>query len=103
MVERVTGLKGNPELLISLGDEELNTLERTKGRKSVRVQCISRDGKVLLDKRQKWPFVLERGYEFPHAHQPATRAQVEGADECRLRGIIDELEADVQGSLNRRL
>jgi hypothetical protein len=103
MVERVTGLTGNPELLVSLGDDELNNLETTNGRKAVRVQCLGRDGKLLLDKRQKWPFILEKGYEFPHAHQPATEAQVQGADRCRLRGTDVSLEAEVEGSLSRRL
>jgi hypothetical protein len=99
MVERFTSVTGAPELLISLGDEELNTLETTGGKKTVRVECRGRDGQAVLDARQKWPFIKERGYEYPHAHQAATSEQVQRADRCTVRGTGVTLEADVEGAL----
>jgi hypothetical protein len=100
MVERFKNVTTDaPELLISLGDEELNTLETTGGKKSVRIECTGRQGQRVLTARQKWPFIRERGYEYPHAHQAATPEQVQRADECRVQGTRVILEADVEGAL----
>jgi hypothetical protein len=99
LAERGTALTGAPELLVSLTDEDLNTLEATNGRRAVRIQCFGRDGRMVLDARQRWPFIDERGYDYPHAHQRASRAQVQRVDRCRLRGTNARLEADVEGTL----
>jgi hypothetical protein len=99
MVERFKSVTGAPELLISLGDEELNTLGTTGGKKTVRVECRGRDGQAVLDARQKWPFIKERGYEYPHAHQAASSEQVQRADRCTVRGTRVRLEAEVEGAL----
>ena len=100
MVERFKNVATDaPELLISLGDEELNKLTTTGGKASVRIECIGRQGQPVLTGRQKWPFIRERGYEYPHAHQAATPDQVQRADECRVRGTRVTLEADVEGAL----
>lgn len=101
MVERWTRLDGVPELLVSLGDKAMNTLATTNGKKVVRVKCIDRDGEVVLDAKQKWPFIYERGYEYAHTHQPATREQLQRADRCRLLGARTRLEASVSGALTR--
>ena len=99
-VERFTSVTGVPELLVSLGDEEMNTLSETDGKRTVRVECSGRDGKPLLDGEQKWPFIEERGYEFPHAHQAATPQEVQRAARCRVLGTRVTLEADVEGALS---
>jgi hypothetical protein len=100
MVERFRNVDTDaPELLISLGDEELNKLTTTGGKTSVRIECIGRQGQPVLKGRQKWPFIRERGYEYPHAHQAATPEQVQRADECRVRGTRVTLDADVEGGL----
>jgi len=100
MVERFTSVTGAPELLVSLGDDDLNNLEATGGRRTVRVICRGRQGQPVLDSRQKWPFVEEAGYDYPHAHQAATPEQVQQADRCRVDGGARvSLEADVEGSL----
>jgi hypothetical protein len=99
-VERFSNIAtGKPELLVSLGDEVLNKLEETRGKPVVRVQCSGRDGKPLLDAEQKWPFIKERGYEFPHAHQAATPEEVQRADRCRVVGTRTALAAAVEGKL----
>jgi hypothetical protein len=98
-VERFESVTGAPELLVSLGDDVLNTLEQTSGKSAVRVQCDGRDGKRILDAEQKWPFIKEKGSEFPHAHQAATPEQVQLADRCRVLGTSISLEAAVKGAL----
>ncbi len=98
-VERWTNDKGAPELLVSLPSKELNTLAGTRGKRSVRLECTGRDGQRVIVARQKWPFIREKGYEYPHAHQPATSDQVRRAEKCRLRGHRRSLKASVRGAL----
>lgn len=100
VIERATGAKGVPELLISLLDDELNTLDTTNGQQVVRVECRGRDGQVVLEADQKWPFVItEQGFDLPHAHQPATAEALKRAVRCRLHGTRVRLEAAVQDAL----
>jgi hypothetical protein len=101
IVERAIGLTGAPELLVSLGDHALNKLETTNGERVVRVKCVDRDGRLVLDADQTWPLIDEPGYADPHAHQPASREQLQRADRCRLQGTRMALEADVEGPLPR--
>jgi hypothetical protein len=77
----------------------LNTLNATNGKRTVRVECLGRGGQAVLDAKQKWPFVKEPGYDFPHAHQAASPEQVQRADRCRVTGTGVTLEADVEGAL----
>jgi hypothetical protein len=98
-VERWTALDGTPELLVSLGDKALNVLATTNGKRVVRVKCVDRDGRIVLDAKQKWPFIYERGYEYAHAHQKTSRQQLQRADRCRLQGTLVRLEAAVKGAL----
>lgn len=101
VVERWTTAAGKPELVVSLREDDLNELETTDGKKVVGFVCVSGSGQVVLDAEQKWPlpYVNERGYRYPHAHQPASLDQVLQADSCHLRGTTVELEADVKGVL----
>ena len=100
VVERWTNDGGAPELIIWLGEKDLNTLEATDGKRTVQVECVGRDGQVVLDAEQTWPFVdNEAGYDAPHAHQPASREQLQRADRCRLLGTRVQLETDVTGAL----
>jgi hypothetical protein len=101
MVERWIAPNGAYELLVSLGEDDLNTLRTTKGKKNVRVVCVGRGGQLVLDAEQKWPFPNEAGYDYPHAHQAASREQLQRADSCRLRGTRIRLEAEVEGALPR--
>jgi hypothetical protein len=101
-VDRGNALTGAPELLVSLVDATMNTLATTEGKATIRVRCVDRDGRLVLDAEQKWPFVHERGYEYPHAHQAASLEQVLQADRCTVSGARVRLEADVKGDLARR-
>lgn len=100
IVERVAvGLNGGPELRVSLGEDDLNSLATTNGQKVVAVECVGRDGRLVLVAEKKWPFVNEAGYDYPHAHHPASKVKLLLADRCRLRGTRVRLEADVTGRL----
>lgn len=101
-VDRGNALTGAPELLISLVDETMNTLATTNGRNTVRLRCVDRDGRLVLDVEQRWPFIYERGYDYPHAHLTATLEQVLQADRCSFSGTRVRLEAAVQGTLAAR-
>jgi hypothetical protein len=98
IVERATSPTGTPELIVSLGEDDLNSLDTTNGKRAVRVQCLGRGGQMVLEGAQKWPFATEPGYDYPHAHQAATAEQLRGADRCRLDGTHVRLEADVGGA-----
>lgn len=101
-VERTFDVEGKPELLVALGDEELNTLAMTNGKREVRVECVGRAGDLVVASPHRWPFVDEVGFDAPHAHQPGSRDDVERVDRCRLRGTREQLEAEVKGVLLRR-
>ncbi len=99
VVERSTALTGAPELLISLADKGLNTLDTTNGKRTVRLECVDGEGRVVLDAKHRWPLTSERGYDYPHVHQLARREEIQRADRCRLGGARVRLEADVEGAL----
>jgi hypothetical protein len=96
IVERWTNDQGNPELIVSVPEQELSTLN---GKQPFRVRCTDSDGEPLLNENLARPFITEAGYEYPHVHQAATSEQVQRADECRLRRGRIALEADVSGAL----
>jgi hypothetical protein len=100
-VERTFDVDGKPELLVVLDDDDLNTLEMTDGKTEVRVECVGRDGRLVVAAPHRWPFVEEVGFDEPHAHQPGSRADVERVDRCRLLGMREQLEAEVKGDLSR--
>jgi hypothetical protein len=99
IVERWTNDSGAPELIVSLGDEDLNALETTNGRRAVRLRCLGGDGQVVLEAKKRWPFIYEAGYDYPHVHQAASAEQVQRADRCRIQGTRVALQADVEGAL----
>jgi hypothetical protein len=100
IVERAIDVTGTRELLVNLTDKDLNTLRTTRGKRTVRVVCLGREGQVVLSAVQKWPFINEPGYDYPHLHQRASRDQLVQADRCRVRGTRMRLEAEVEGALN---
>jgi hypothetical protein len=100
IVERALNPAGAPELIVSLADNALNRLETTDGRRAVRLQCFRRDGRAVLDRPHRWPFVVEVGFDGPHAHQPASADQLRAVASCRLRGTSLPLEGDVRRPLD---
>jgi hypothetical protein len=100
-VQRSTALTGAPELLISLGEDDLNRPQTNGGKRSVRIVCFGRDAKAVLNIKKPWPFMNELGYDYPHTHLVTSRAQVQRAQRCRLQGTRLPLAADVEGRLPR--
>jgi hypothetical protein len=92
IVERMVGLNGEPELVLSLAGD----LDVTSGASNVRVECTDANGRLIVKGTQPWPFVDEPGYPYPHVHQPGPLEKVEGARRCRVLGTNKRLEAAVQ-------
>src|SRR5688572_2421324 len=93
IVERSVGLSGEPELILSIGADDV---QATGSRDTVRVQCEDGAGKVIINSTQPWPFLTEAGYDFPHAHQAAPADKVEQTRRCRVLGTNKRLEAEVR-------
>ena len=100
-VQRSTALTGAPELLVSLGEDDLNKPQTNGGKRSVRIVCVGRDEKVVLNVKKQWPFMNELGFDYPHTHLVTSRAQVQRAQRCRLEGTRVPLAAEVEGRLPR--
>jgi hypothetical protein len=92
IVERGVSITGEPELVLSIAGD----VEVTSGASSVTVECVDKDGKVLIKGTQPWPFVEESGYPYPHAHQVDSPEKVEAARRCRVLGTEARLESEVQ-------
>lgn len=101
VVEQWTNAQGVPELLISLGGEKLNRLDFTAGKRVVHIECYARNGTLVIAADQKWPFVFDKGYDYPHAHQKASREELVRVNRCRVIGARSRLEAVVKGVLAR--
>ena len=86
------------ELLVSLPDERLNSLETSGGATSVSLTCVGREGEISVRQRHPWPLVVEEGYP-PHIHQPARPDTLAGLRRCRLTGP----GIDFVGRVGRRL
>jgi hypothetical protein len=92
IVERGVSFTGAPELIVSInGDAEVTT-----GAATVRIECMDKDGHVIIKSTQPWPFIEEPGYPYPHIHQGDSPEKVEGARRCRVIGTNKRLEAEVQ-------
>ena len=91
-MERSVGLTGEPELLLTVDDPEVQV---TTGRDTVEVKCTDATGKVIVEGTQPWPFPPEAGFP-PHTHQPAPADKVEQARRCAVTGTNKKLVAEVQ-------
>jgi hypothetical protein len=92
-VERSVGLRGEPELLVTVDDPEV---EVAGGRSTVEVECTDAEGRSILKGTQPWPFQVETGYTAPHAHVAASEDEIQQARECRVIGTNKPLAAEVQ-------
>jgi hypothetical protein len=92
IVERGVSTTGEPELILSIA----GNVEVTSGASSVTIECLDKDGKMLIKSTQPWPFIEEPGYPYPHAHQADSPEKVEGARRCRVLGTDTRLESEVQ-------
>ena len=74
-----------PELLVSV-ERKLNVPETANDGRSVRLTCSDGDGATVIRARVDWPFLEEPNYPLPHAHQPASAAEIARIAECRVTG-----------------
>jgi hypothetical protein len=91
-VERAVGLNGEPELLLTVDDPDVQV---PNGRTTVEVECTDAAGKPIVKGTQPWPFPPEQGFA-PHAHVAASPDEVERARRCRVIGTSKRLVANVQ-------
>ncbi len=91
-VERAVGLTGEPELLLTVDDPDVQV---EGGRTSVEVRCSDATGKVIVKGTQPWPFPPEQGFA-PHAHQAAPADKVEQTRSCEVLGTNKTLQAEVR-------
>ena len=92
IVERGVSTTGEPELILSIA----GNVQVTSGATSVTIECLDKDGKVLVKGTQPWPFIEEPGYPYAHVHQVDSPEKVEGARRCRVLGTDTRLESKVQ-------
>jgi hypothetical protein len=84
-----------PELLVFL-TPELNTPDRTGGRRSVVVECLDTDGGVVTAQDETWPFSdTDQNTLDPHVHVPVSPARVNEITRCRVRPADPPLEGPV--------
>ena len=85
-----------PELVVYV-EAEANTPERSGGRRSIAVECVTADGSLIASQAEPWPFTdTDQGTRDPHAHLRIDPASMLEVDRCRLRGTEPLLEAPVQ-------
>jgi hypothetical protein len=92
IVERGVSVTGEPELVVSIAGD----VKVTSGATSVTIECVDKNGKVLIKGTQPWPFIEEPGYPYAHVHQVDSPEKVEGARRCRVLGTDTKLESKVQ-------
>ena len=76
---------GGRELLVSLQDRRLNTLDTTGGATSVLLRCVDKSGEQTVRQEWTWPLIEEPSYP-PHIHQPALPKVLRSLRSCRLTG-----------------
>src|SRR5688572_16831355 len=76
-----------PEMLIFITEESANTPGRAGGRRSVRVECLDEDGRVIASQDDPWPMTETDGNRLsPHAHVPVSPDRIGEIASCRLSG-----------------
>jgi hypothetical protein len=92
---RVERSPDQPELLVYL-DPDVNTPERTGGRRTVVVECLDAGGGVVARGDETWPFTdTDQNTLDPHVHMPMNPARVNDVVRCRVRPADPPLEGPV--------
>jgi hypothetical protein len=91
-VERSVDL---PELLVYL-NPDVNTPERTGGRRTVTVECLGSGGQVVARQVEAWPFRdTDQNTLDPHAHVAVNPDRLDEVESCRVRPAQPPLEGPV--------
>jgi hypothetical protein len=92
---RVERSPDRPELLVYLSPD-VNTPERTGGRRSVVVECLDTGGGVVSRQDEAWPFTdTDQNTLDPHAHVPVDPDRINDIERCRVRPADPPLEGPV--------
>ncbi len=92
---RVERSATGPELLVYV-EAGVNTPERSEGRRSITVECVTADGSLLASQAEPGPFKdTDQGTLDPHAHMPVDPSSILDVKRCRLEGTEPLLEAPV--------
>lgn len=89
---------GAQELVVSLPEAQLNTLETTGGESSVLLRCLDSGGEVVLRRQVDWPLLEEPAFA-PHTHEAAGPQVLDSIRRCRLTGP----GIDFDGAVSQRL
>jgi hypothetical protein len=77
-------------------EPEVNTPDRTRGRRSVTVECLDDSGAVVASQDEAWPFTdTDQNTLDPHAHIPVNPARIDDVSLCRVKQARPPLEAPV--------
>ena len=96
-IETVPGAGGDPELVASLSDDDLNTLDTSGGERSVTFECLDTSGAVELRVEYPFPFTdTDGGLQPPHVHLQPSRRQLRAIERCRLEDTTPPLEGPVE-------
>jgi len=83
------------ELIVYVEDHD-NQPEVAEGRRSVRVECVDAEGRVVAAGRHRWPFTdTDGGTTDAHVHQPVPPERADMAERCRLPGTNPALQGPV--------
>jgi hypothetical protein len=92
-VERTPGI---PELIVYVEDTKRNVPDTAAGARSVMVECLDRDGEVLIRAAQAWPFTDTDGRTLdPHVHISLDPERMARVSRCRVDGTDPSLEGGV--------
>jgi hypothetical protein len=84
-----------PELRVFV-DPEVNTPERTGGRRVVAVECLDESGGVVARSDEAFPFTdTDQNTLDPHVHMPVNPARLGEVVRCRVRPADPELAGPV--------
>ena len=77
-------------------ESEVNVVDRTRGRRTVSVECVGDGGEVIASEEETWPFTdTDQNTLDPHAHVRVNPARIEDVSSCRIRTAEPALEAPV--------
>ena len=100
------GEEAEPEMYVQRAPEvfevrvflepEVNTPDRTRGRRSVTVECLDDSGTVIASQDEAWPFTdTDQNTLDPHAHIPVNPARIDDVSLCRVKQARPPLEAPI--------
>jgi hypothetical protein len=77
-------------------EPEVNVPGRTRGRRTVTVECVDAGGAVIASEDETWPFTdTDQNTLDPHAHVRVNPARIDDVSLCRVRQARPALEAPV--------